>query len=46
MDQATATVTVSDDGMLDMISVDILGSLVYGNESLDTAFTLTYEFED
>lgn len=46
MDQATVTVKVSDDGMLDMITMDILGSLVYGDESLDTAFTLQYEFDD
>lgn len=46
MNQATAEVTVSDDGKLDRISVNILGSLVYGSESLDTTFTLVYEFDD
>ncbi len=46
MHQAVAEVTVTPDGKLDRIKVDIQGSLVYESESLDAAFTMEYAFED
>lgn len=46
MHQAVAEVTVTPDGKLDRIVIDIQGSLVYEHESLDAAFTLEYAFED